>query len=138
MLYVHEENILATNESVIVLINFTKNQYMRVSFVAFVTALFSSCTLSGSSPTQAGQVGLERYAGLKLQFFWPFREGYNIVMLADDYLWAVVAAGVKYLWILRRMPEMDQILLNEPTIKLTDMGYDMNRFKRTIQKYHEM
>ena len=70
---------------------------------------------------------------LKVQFFWPFRGDYHIIMLADDYAWAVVASGSKYLWILSRTPKMNENLLEDLTIKLTDMGYEMSRLQRTIQ-----
>jgi apolipoprotein D and lipocalin family protein len=71
---------------------------------------------------------------LKVQFFWPFRGDYHIIMLADDYSWAVVTSGTKYLWILSRTPEMDEKLLEELTIKLSADGYDMGRLQRTVQK----
>jgi apolipoprotein D and lipocalin family protein len=70
---------------------------------------------------------------LKVQFFWPFRGDYHIIMLAEDYSWAVVTSGSKYLWILSRTPEMDEQLFEELTIKLIAEGYDMSRLQRTVQ-----
>lgn len=70
---------------------------------------------------------------LKVQFFWPFRGDYDIIMLAEDYSWAVVTSGKKYLWILNRTPEMDEKLYEELTIKLNAEGYDMSRLQRTVQ-----
>ncbi|MBE0662161.1 MAG: lipocalin family protein [Bacteroidales bacterium] len=70
---------------------------------------------------------------LKVQFFWPFRGDYDIIMLAEDYSWAVVTSGKKYLWILSRTPEMDEKLFEELTIKLSAEGYDMSRLQRTVQ-----
>jgi apolipoprotein D and lipocalin family protein len=70
---------------------------------------------------------------LKVQFFWPFRGDYDIIMLAEDYSWAVVTSGKKYLWILSRTPEMDEKLFEELTIKLNAEGYDMSRLQRTVQ-----
>lgn len=164
-------------------------------FIA-VVVLFSSCMTSKSTPTQVGNVNLEKYAGLwyeiasfpasfqegckcttaeyqitekgwvrvinscrrdavdgklsvakgrafpvegsnntklKVQFFWPFRGDYHIIMLAEDYSWAVVVSGQKYLWILNRAPQMDEKLFNEITIKLSADGYDMSRLQRTVQ-----
>jgi apolipoprotein D and lipocalin family protein len=71
---------------------------------------------------------------LKVQFFWPFRGDYHIIMLAEDYSWAVVVSGTKYLWILSRSPEMDENLLEDLTIKLNAKGYDMSRLQRTVQE----
>ncbi len=70
---------------------------------------------------------------LKVQFFWPFRGDYNIIMLAGDYSWAVVSSGEKYLWILSRSPKMEEALLPDLIQKLTDMGFDMNRLQLTNQ-----
>jgi apolipoprotein D and lipocalin family protein len=70
---------------------------------------------------------------LKVQFFWPFRGDYHIIMLDEDYAWAVVISGSKYLWVLNRTPEMDEKLFEELTIKLTAEGYDMSRLQRTVQ-----
>lgn len=70
---------------------------------------------------------------LKVQFFWPFRGDYNIIMLAEDYSWAVVVSGKKYLWILNRTPGMDEKLFEEITIKLRTEGYDMSQLQRTVQ-----
>ncbi|MFU8842940.1 MAG: lipocalin family protein [Bacteroidales bacterium] len=71
---------------------------------------------------------------LKVQFFWPFRGDYHIIMLAEDYSWAVVTSGSKYLWILSRQTEMDKSLLNSLISKLTSQGYDMSRLQMTVQE----
>ncbi len=75
---------------------------------------------------------------LKVQFFWPFRGDYNIIMLAADYSWSVVSSGDKYLWILSRTPVMNEDLFSELTTKLTEMGYDMTRLKRTVQNCNDL
>ncbi|HSW67571.1 MAG TPA: lipocalin family protein, partial [Bacteroidales bacterium] len=75
---------------------------------------------------------------LKVQFFWPFRGDYNIIMLAPDYSWSVVSSGDKYLWVLSRTPVMDEDLFSELTLKLTEMGYDMTRLKRTVQNCNDL
>ncbi len=44
---------------------------------------------------------------LKVSFFGPFYAGYNVLALADDYDWALVAGPDRdYLWILSRTPEL--------------------------------
>jgi apolipoprotein D and lipocalin family protein len=54
---------------------------------------------------------------LRVSFFWKFYSDYRVLMLDDDYRWALVGAGGsgKYLWILAReasLPDdvMDRIL----------------------------
>jgi len=51
-------------------------------------------------------------AKLKVQFFWPFKGDYWIILLDEkDYQWAVVShPNRKYLWILARQPVMDKEL----------------------------
>lgn len=51
-------------------------------------------------------------ARLKVQFFWPFKGDYWVILLDEqDYQWAVVSApNRKYLWILARQPVMDKEL----------------------------
>ncbi|XKE46247.1 lipocalin family protein [Halomonas organivorans] len=46
---------------------------------------------------------------LKVSFFGPFYAGYNVLALADDYDWALVAGPSRdYLWILSRTPVMPE------------------------------
>jgi len=169
---------------------------LRVLSIIITVTMFTSCMTPKSTPTNVGEVDLEKYAGLwyeiasfpasfqkgchcttaeyqltgkrwirvinncrrnsvdgkesgikgraypvdgsnntklKVQFFWPFRGDYNIIMLAEDYSWAVVTSGKKYLWILNRTPEMDEKLFEEITIKLRAEGYDMGRLQHTLQ-----
>lgn len=62
---------------------------------------------------------------LRVSFFWPFYSDYRIMMLSEDYSYALVGSSSdKYLWILSRTPK-----LPEPTLKVilkeaTRRGYD--------------
>lgn len=71
---------------------------------------------------------------LRVQFFWPFRGDYDIIMLADDYSWAVVSSGSKYLWILSRTPKLDEEIIRGLLSKLSAAGYDINRLQMTEQQ----
>jgi len=55
------------------------------------------------------------FAKLKVQFFWPFRGDYWIVLLDEkDYQWAVVSDPKrKFLWILTRQPMIDEEFYND-------------------------
>lgn len=48
-------------------------------------------------------------AKLKVQFFWPFRANYWVILLDEDfYRWAVVSEpSRKYLWVLTRSPFLE-------------------------------
>ncbi|RZK45382.1 MAG: hypothetical protein EOO94_04525, partial [Pedobacter sp.] len=49
---------------------------------------------------------------MKAQFFWPFKIGYRIIELADDYSYVVVGhPDEKYLFIMAREPRMEPQLL---------------------------
>ncbi len=70
---------------------------------------------------------------LQVQFFWPFRGDYHIIRLDQDYQWAVVASGNKYLWILCRNPQMDSALYDRIVAELSVDGYEMGRLQKTVQ-----
>lgn len=56
---------------------------------------------------KAYPTGKEGQGRLKVSFFGPFYAGYNVLALADDYAWALVAGPDRdYLWILSRTPEL--------------------------------
>jgi apolipoprotein D and lipocalin family protein len=65
---------------------------------------------------------------LKVQFFWPFKADYWIILLDEnDYKWAVVSdPSRKYLWILTRSPYLDRdlyrLLLAQIEAKNIDTG----------------
>lgn len=69
-----------------------------------------------------GTVGL-----LRVSFFGPFYSDYRVLMLSDDYSYALVGSGTdKYLWILSRTPTLPdsdiQLLLQEAVRR----GYNIN------------
>jgi len=62
---------------------------------------------------------------MKAQFFWPFKIGYWVIELADDYSYVVVGhPEEKYLFIMAREPKMDPILLKDIIERCRQMGYD--------------
>lgn len=64
-------------------------------------------------------------AKLRVSFFWPFYGDYWIVMLADDYRYAVVGEpSRKYLWILAREKTLQEEDKNTILKRLSELGYD--------------
>ncbi|QFT83920.1 Outer membrane lipoprotein Blc precursor [Halomonas sp. THAF12] len=56
---------------------------------------------------KAYPIGEPGQGRLKVSFFGPFYAGYNVLALADDYDWALVAGPDRdYLWVLSRTPEL--------------------------------
>ncbi len=73
-------------------------------------------------------------AKLKVQFFWPFKGKYWIILLADDYSYAVVShPNKKYLWILSRTATMQESTYNEILKNLQTRGFDLSKIQKTIQ-----
>lgn len=64
-------------------------------------------------------------AHLRVSFFWFFYSDYNILMLADDYSYALVGSkSDKYLWILSREPRLDGNTKSAILSEARRRGYD--------------
>ncbi len=74
-------------------------------------------------------------AKLKVMFFWPFAGNYWIIDLDQkEYRYAVVGEpSRKYLWVLSRTPNMDEILLNKIFEKVKKQGYNLEGLIKTVQ-----
>jgi apolipoprotein D and lipocalin family protein len=86
---------------------------------------------------KAWVVDKQTNAKLKVQFFWPFSGDYWIIELDSlEYRYAAVGhPDRKYLWILSRTPNMDQVLYQELLRRLQQVhGYDTSKLKLTPQK----
>jgi apolipoprotein D and lipocalin family protein len=79
-------------------------------------------------------VDKKTFAKLKVTFFWPFYGDYWILDLDPDYRFAVVGEpNRKYLWILSRTPQMDDLTYQGILKKLQKNGFDTNRLVKTKQ-----
>jgi len=73
-------------------------------------------------------------AKLKVSFFWPFSGHYWIIDLGENYDYAVVGQpDRKYLWILSRLPKMDEKIYNLILEKLKLQFYDTSKLIKTLQ-----
>jgi apolipoprotein D and lipocalin family protein len=73
-------------------------------------------------------------AKLKVQFFWPFKGDYWIIGLDTNYQWAVVGnQSRKYLWILSRLPVMDEKIYNMITSEVSAKGFEISKLRKTGQ-----
>jgi apolipoprotein D and lipocalin family protein len=79
--------------------------------------------------------GSDTNAWLKVQFFWPFRGDYIIVDLDEkEYRYAVVGHPSRnYLWILSRVPQMDDETYRELLNKISKQGFNLDRIKKFPQ-----
>lgn len=88
-------------------------------------------TITGKAFSLAGTNNTK----LRVQFFWPFRADYWVIGLAEDYSYAMVSGpSRKYLWILGRKPQLDEITYQSVLAALRNNGFDLSRLKRTEQK----
>ena len=72
---------------------------------------------------------------LKVSFFRPFYGDYWILMLADDYSYAVVGSPSReYLWILSRDKNIDPKIKNMILGKLPKLGFPTKKLIWTIQE----
>ncbi|CAN5268105.1 hypothetical protein BH09BAC1_BH09BAC1_11210 [soil metagenome] len=73
-------------------------------------------------------------AKLNVQFFWPFKGKYWIIALADDYSYAMVGhPNREYLWILNRMPQMEEKVYQKLIAEAREMGFNIILLQRTNQ-----
>jgi apolipoprotein D and lipocalin family protein len=73
-------------------------------------------------------------ARLKVQFLWPFRGDYYIIVLDDNYRYVVVGhPGRKYLWILSREPYMASDTYSGLVERVKQKGYDISILQKTEQ-----
>ncbi len=71
---------------------------------------------------------------LKVSFFRPFAAHYLVIDLDENYQWAVVtSSSKKYLWILSREKNMDDLLYNKLTKKLQEQGFRVEDLIRVAQ-----
>lgn len=65
---------------------------------------------------------------LKVTFFPPFTSDYRILMVDDNYQYALVTGSTKnYLWILSRTPQLDDATLSLILSEAEGRGYDTNK-----------
>ncbi len=90
--------------------------------------VINSCLKKGVMETAKGNARVVdpfTNAKLKVSFFWPFSGDYWIIDLGEDYDYAVVSTpSRKYLWILARSPEMDNVLYMQIIERLRQKGFD--------------
>ena len=65
---------------------------------------------------------------LRVTFFWPFYSDYRVLMLADDYSYALVGgSSAKYLWVLARSPKISQSVRDRLMNEAKRRGYDTKK-----------
>ena len=86
--------------------------------------------------TTYGKAKLGKQVGqLRVSFFLFFYSDYNVLALDKNYNWALVGSkSSKYLWILSRMPYMDDATYSHITDIAQERGYDISKLIRVNQQ----
>src|SRR5690606_2975015 len=72
--------------------------------------------------------GDQDVAELKVSFFGPFYSGYNVIAVADNYQYALVAGkSLDYLWILSRTKSIPMDIKTSFLKLAKEIGYDTTR-----------
>ncbi|CAA6805210.1 MAG: Outer membrane lipoprotein Blc [uncultured Sulfurovum sp.] len=102
--------------------------------------VLNRCTKEGKVDEAIGKAYAvdETNSKLKVSFFGPFYGDYWILMLDDDYTYAVIGTPSReYFWILSRTPKMEQKTLDSILEKLPALGYNKSKLIYPIQKEQE-
>ena len=108
-------------------LTYTKAQY-SLNYDGSVSVTNSGIK-EGKNRTSRGKAKLTETTGLlRVSFFGPFYSDYRIMMLDEDYNYALVGSGnAKYLWILSRTPELPDEILGQILSEAHRRGYDTNK-----------
>lgn len=71
-------------------------------------------------------------AGFRVSFQWPFRGGYYIVELGDNYEYAIVVSDSHdYFWLLARQPQLPRWLVDRTLARALEWGFDIDEMVET-------
>lgn len=89
----------------------------------------NSGSRDGKYKISEGKAKLTETSGLlRVSFFGPFYSDYRVMMLNDDYSYALVGSGGPgYLWILSRTPQLPEETLNLILMEARRRGYDTDK-----------
>ena len=99
-------------------------------------SVVNSCRKSSGALSTATGVArvADRYgphSKLKVSFFWPFEADYWVILLDDDYRWAVVGEPKRrFLWVLSRDEQMPEGLYVDLLSRINALGYDTSKVMR--------
>ena len=101
-------------------------------------SVLNECIKNGKIKRAKGKakvVDKKSGAKLKVTFFWPFYGDYWIIDLGREYDYAVVGTpNRKYLWILSRTPQMDDVLFSQLIESVKSKGFDVDKLIKTSHK----
>ncbi|MFA5927994.1 MAG: lipocalin family protein [Candidatus Margulisiibacteriota bacterium] len=94
-------------------------------------------TLDGEVSSAVGDAWLpdkEQTGRLKVSFFGPFTADYTVIVIDDNYQYAVVCSSPETLWILSRSPKMDDVLFHRLCGIAQNLGFNMDNLEKVPQR----
>ncbi|MCQ2177002.1 MAG: lipocalin family protein [Bacteroidales bacterium] len=84
---------------------------------------------NGKMKSSKGKAKVTTIPGLmRVSFFGPFYSDYRVLMVTDDYQYALVGSkSPSFLWILSRTPQIPHETLESILIEAEDRGYDTDK-----------
>lgn len=74
---------------------------------------------------------------LRVSFFGPFYSDYRVLMVTEDYSYALVGSGTdKYLWILSRTPDVPEPIRTQILQEAVRRGYNINNLIWVDQSFY--
>jgi apolipoprotein D and lipocalin family protein len=68
---------------------------------------------------------------IKVQFFWPFSGDYFVIDVDEEYHYALVGSpSRKYLWILSREVQLNEITIQQITAAAEEAGFEVSKLER--------
>lgn len=101
--------------------------------------VLNSCTKDGKKSDAKGSAYAtdETNSKLKVSFFWPFYGDYWVLMLDENYTYAVIGEPSReYFWILSRTKTIDEELKRTILTKMPEFLYDAKQLIWTKQSIH--
>lgn len=100
-------------------------------------SVLNSCTKEDGKINKANGIAYaldESFSKLKVSFFRPFYGNYQILMLDEDYRYAVIGEPSReYFWILSRTKVLDKSTLEYIQNKMPSLGYSTSKLIWTKQ-----
>ncbi len=89
-----------------------------------------------SIPQKAWIHDKDTNAHWKISPFWPIKMSYLVIGLSDDYSWTAIGVpDGKYLWIMSRKPNMEQVEIDKVINQLKASGYPVNDLVKVPQRW---
>jgi len=121
-------------------VNGIENYQLNAKGQVDITYTFYKSDPQGQRKTMhaKGFIQDERHSEWRVQFIWPLKLPYLVIMLDDDYQYTVIGVpNRKFIWIMSRTPEIEDTQYQNILAQLGEKGYDTAQIKKMPQIWPE-